>query len=232
MINRLFDDIDSIIFDIDGTLYDIDDVIKDVYNSQVSYYQQKTGLGKEEINKLFLENAILSYRSDKAKSATEFFGNKGFDLVEWGSYKNKHFSVASIEIEKAIKSEDINLIAERHILFAVTSNTLVNAKKVLDKIHIDESLFTEIITGDSIRDLKPFSKKKVFDYLIKKYSLENERVLSVGDRYDTDIKPILEMGGKGLILYKPAGLRMFLNATNIDANGGNNHYRYYEKSEL
>ena len=187
MINRLLNGVDAIIFDIDGTLYDIDDVIKDVYDSQVCYYKEITGLGENEVKRIFLENSILPYKSDKSKSATEFFGKMGLDLDDWSSYKSRHFCATSIDIDKAVKSEEIKQLAEHYIIFAVTSNTLENASKVLSTICIDSTLFREIITVDTIRGHTPFRKKTVFDYLIKKYKLQAECVLSIGDRYDTDI---------------------------------------------
>lgn len=37
-------------------------------------------------------------------------------------------------------------------------------------------------------------------------------MLSIGDRYETDIRPMLELGGNGLLLYSPDGLMDYIKS--------------------
>lgn len=150
----------AIVFDIDGTLYDISDVIKLVYQTQISFVQEKTGMSVEAIEIFFRENSILPYKSENAKSATELFGKMGLDLEEWDEYKSKHFDVCAIDISKAICQETMVSMGQKHKLFAVTSNVIHNVFQVLNRLGISSNVFTEIYTSDNYRFKGPFQKKK------------------------------------------------------------------------
>lgn len=218
-------DIQAVVFDIDGTLYDINDVIKSVYRTQVEFVQKNTGMSAEAVEILFGENFILPYRSEKARSATELFGKLGLDLENWSKYKSSHFDVDAIDASKSISQETMVAIKQKYELFAITSNTKDNAFEVLSRIGIDYKLFTEIYTSDNVMLKGPFQKKRVMELICKKYGLNPRNMLSIGDRYETDIRPMLELGGRGLLLNSPDGLMDYIE--NADGHLKSEKYKLF-----
>lgn len=206
------DVIQAVVFDIDGTLYDINDVIQSVYQTQLSFVKKKTGMSAEAIEIIFREKSILPYKSENAKSATELFGKMGLDLDEWSKYKSANFDVQAIDISKAICQETMVAMGQKHMLFAVTSNVVHNTFQVLNRLGISSNVFTEIYTSDNYRLEETFQKKSVFEFICKKYKLVPQKMLSIGDRYETDIRPMLELGGSGLLLYSPDGLMDYIKS--------------------
>ena len=53
----------------------------------------------------------------------------------------------------------------------------------------------------------PFSKTSAFEGIITKTGTAPEKVLSIGDRYSTDIEPLLNLGGHGVLVSGPEDLQ-------------------------
>lgn len=206
MNNFTLEAIDTLFFDIDGTLYDICDVIKSIYELQVAYVHQMIGMKREDIVELFNKNSIFPYKSEKSKSATELFGRLGFNLQDWSKFKNAKFDLECIDLSKSINPIVISELSGKYRLFAITSNTEFNSRRILSKLGMNTEWFTVLLTSESFFPNKTFQKKRAMSWLIKKYGLNSHRILSIGDRYDTDIRPMLELGGNGILLYEPHGL--------------------------
>lgn len=226
MYNRNFE---VLTIDIDGTLYDIQDVIQTVYQAQVDFVHEKTGMAIKDIKNIFWKNCIFSYKSEKARSATELFGRIGLNLEEWSKYKSRHFNVSCINLSKAVKPDTIKELSLNYKLFALTSNTEYNAIKIFERIGIERRYFSRIITSDNYLQDGPFDKKKIMKSISEELAVCPKNMLSIGDRYDTDIRPMLEIGGNGLLLYEPRGLENFVQG--VFADEKKDTYKYYESQE-
>lgn len=195
-----------LIFDMDGTLYDINDVVSSNYEMQVDFLQQKTGKQRKDIV-LFLEkNNIYPIIKTDSKSATELFSREGFDIQEWIYYREKNFDVSSIDISQSVNTDSMRQLASDFKLVLLSSNSYRNIKRILKHIDCDITLFSSIVCSDNFVNCVGFDKKIAMRDIAKMYSIPFFNILSIGDRYMTDIKPILELGGSGILLSSPRSI--------------------------
>lgn len=195
-----------IIFDVDGTLYDLDDVVLDNYNVQVGFFSKTKKIPVETVKRIFEENQILPYRSEKARSATEFFLRNGIDGDAWAEFRNAHSSAEGIRREKAVDRALLERYAQLAKLVVLSSNTSTNIEKTLDWLDIDRGLFDAVFSSTSQASGQPFSKMAMIGSILDRYGLQPSSVLSIGDRYATDIKPLVDRGGDGVLIHTPLDL--------------------------
>lgn len=206
-----------IVFDMDGTLYDISDVVKMNYMIQCDFIKQEMHLDNKHVTALFEQNHIYPVMKRDSKSCTEFFERIGLSRSKWNKYREEHFSVESISLSGAAPYEIMLKFADKCQLILLTSNSFNNTKNILEHIKIDNSIFSEIICSDHNQLKGSFNKKRVFKYIIDNYSIEFSRILSIGDRIETDIKPCIDLGGHGVQIKTPDSLKRVL------ADLSNNH---------
>lgn len=205
-----------IILDLDGTLYDINDVIQSVYQTQVMFLCSKLHKSENEVVTFLSQQKIYPYVSKDSRSATELFESLGIDKKEWKEYRNEHFEVDFIQKEKAVKKEIINRLTSKRITILLSSNTISTIEKILTRLCISKDLFSEIVCSDRFPVNRPFNKKEAINYLSSKYKIPCSSMLSIGDRYQTDIVPMLELGGKGVLLKSPTFLGKVI--TELESN--------------
>ena len=199
-------DIKLIIFDLDGTFYNLNDVVEMNYIMQVDFYSSYRGINRSETIEVFKQHDIYPNISKKSKSATEFFAKNGIPSEQWNIYRESNFNVRLINREAAISGDLISKFKNICPLILLSSNSFNNISKILDYINISTNLFEEIICSDSKHGIREFNKKDEMALIAKNRNMNIASILSIGDRYETDIKPILELGGMGIIVEKPKDL--------------------------
>ena len=182
-------DIQLIIFDLDGTLYDLNDVVTMNYRMQVGFYSSYTGMSSVETIKTFEQNDIYPVMGEKSKSATEFFIKSGIPASEWNDYREKHFDVKAICSDSAVNAQVIKEFGLNKTLILLSSNSINNIKKILMHINIPNTLFKEICCSDNCYGLNGFRKIDEIRLISKRYQVRQDKMLSIGDRYKTDVDP-------------------------------------------
>ena len=220
-----------IVFDVDGTLYNLDDVAAENYAMQVAFYAEKTGISKEEAEKIFEKNSILPYKSEAACSATEFFLRTGINADEWRAYRDSHTSPQSIRKETAVSNSLLKEYAALTKIILLSSNTASNIQKTLEWLGIEVNLFDAVFCSSTKLNGQLFSKAAMFSSLLERYHLKPGEVLSIGDRYATDIKPLVDMGGDGVLIHIPANLQAVYNdlLSGKLGTGTDTPYRFFRK---
>ncbi len=216
-----------LIFDMDGTLYDLNDVLSMNYSMQIAFFSRKTKMDAEEAIRLFNKNGIFPYICKESKSATEFFASNGLSKIEWNNFRESHFDIDKINVTKAVDSSCIVNNSQRYKLVLLTSNSYNNVVNILERLSIPLSSFTEIVTSDICYNLPNFNKKDAMRLISSKYGIPFSSILSIGDRYSTDIAPMLELGGYGALLKSPQWMHHLLDDINNDALCSNTYYEYY-----
>ena len=209
-----------IFVDMDGTLYDMEDMVMDGYNSSLDFLVRYQGFPADEAKKLLHENHIYPYISEDACSATAFFMSRGYDVQKWDQDRTENFNYRSIDVNKAMKTENLRRLSKIAPLVLLTNNTLKNVRRVLEHLNIPEDVFVEIFCNE--KDNKTPSKKPLMEQLMKKYNVKPEETLSIGDRYNVDGKPLNELGGDALIIAKPRYIEEYLNDEKTEI-----HYVFY-----
>lgn len=218
-----------IIFDVDGTFYDLEDVIQSNYEIQVDFYAEQKKLPKECVKRLFEQERILPYKSQNARSATEYFLKNGIDADIWKEYRENHTSPQRIRKETAVSNELVKKYAEVASLVLLSSNSLRNIQNTLQWLEIDQTLFKDIFCSTANVGCMPFSKMKIVPQILSKYKLAPASVLCIGDRYESDILPLISLGGKGVLVEKPADLEEILQdiSNGMLGSGVTRNYRYF-----
>ena len=215
---------DLIIFDLDGTLYDLKDLVEFGFELSIGYLLDIQKYKKEDAIKLLYDNNIYPFISEKAKSTTQLFASLGFDINKWNEYRSSRFAYQLIKKENATNNEVLTKLKSHSKIVLLTNNTKENVDNILRQIDINPNIFDSIhLNNKNVVDL---SKQKLMEDIIKEYSVSKNKVLSIGDRYNVDALPLLNIGGESLIISNPHALELILkdypNFKNCD------EYKYYK----
>ena len=200
-----------IIFDLDGTLYDLKDVHEANYVLQVQFLQHQLGMSDSEAVSMLEKNGVYLVINDHSKSATELFARLGLDMNVWIHYREANFDVTKIDKSKAVPNSTIKEFAELCPLVLLSSNSYENILKILDYIEIDSKLFKAIYCSDNTLLNEPFNKKRAIQIISHDFKVDYCNMLSIGDRYQTDVAPIEELGGNGIVINHPTLLPLVLD---------------------
>lgn len=189
-----------IIFDMDGTLYDLKDVLSATFQMQVKFLSLKLQISERKAISLLEENNVYPEVKKESKSATELFIRMGLDIDEWSQYRDAYFPVESIDVSKSVDNSLLVEFAKMSPLILLSSNSYSCIQRVFSHIDISFDNFTEVICSDHFSERKQFTKKGAMLMIKEKYTIGSDDMLSIGDRYKTDIQPMLEIGGSGVLL--------------------------------
>lgn len=216
-----------IIFDIDGTLYDLKDVHSVNYVLQVEFLQRNLGISHDEAIHQLEQNGVYPIITNKSKSATEYFARLGLDMIQWKQFRESHYDASKIDKSKAVSGEVIGRFAEICPLVLLSSNSQGNILKTLEYLKIDSRFFKTIYCSDNTPVNEPFNKKRAMRVIAQQYGVEYSEMLSIGDRYQTDVVPMLELGGHGVIVSAPQALNEVMRDLSDDVLSSNESYQVY-----
>ena len=217
-----------IIFDMDGTLYDLNDVVQMSYDMQVEFLSMKRSISKAEAIDFLSQHHVYPVMKEDSRSATELFLQMGFDKKEWSEYRDARFDIEMINKDKAIDENTIRSFSDLGIVVLLSSNALSVIEKVLSHINIKSSVFDRIICSDRFPYQEPFSKKRAMEFLSDKYCVKFNEMISFGDRFETDIKPMIQLGGLGALIQSPSALIDVFNDLSLNTLGNSSSYSFYK----
>lgn len=216
-----------IIFDLDGTLYDLKDVHSVNYVLQVEFLQRNLGISHDEAIHQLEQNGVYPIITNKSKSATEYFARLGLDMIQWKQFRESHYDASKIDKSKAVSGEVIGRFAEICPLVLLSSNSQGNILKTLEYLKIDSRFFKTIYCSDNTPVNEPFNKKRAMQVIAQQYGVEYSEMLSIGDRYQTDVVPMLELGGHGVIVSAPQALNEVMRDLSDDFLSSSESYQVY-----
>lgn len=196
----------------DGTLYDLKDLVEHGFNVTIEYLTTYKGMSKEQATKFLNDNSIYPYIIKDAKSTTHLFMSLGYDIKHWDEYRSNLQDTSLIKKENAIQKETLEELKKLAPCVLLTNNTPQNVHATLNRIGLKEEDFSSIYTND--QDHKNLSKTNAMAKIIKTYNAKAEDTLSIGDRYLVDVKPILELKGKGIVIPRPSSFKKVIEDFN------------------
>ena len=215
-------EIKLIIFDSDGTLYSLNDVVSMNFQMQIDFYSAYTGKDRNQAMKDFEANNIYPIMTDKSRSATEFFVRLGIPSAIWNAYREEHFDVSLIKRENSVKQGIMEKFAEICPLILLSSNSKNNIHRILNHIKISPELFIKIIGNDNKCSITPFTKSQEMRNIALLYKIPFRNMISIGDRYRTDVETMVSLGGMGIVVKGPNDLSAIYNALNTGIFDGIN----------
>ena len=72
-----------------------------------------------------------------------------------------------------------------------------------------------------------FNKKDAMEDLLRHFSAIPSNLISIGDRFNTDIKPALELGGSGYLLHTPKAFTSVVAEIGGCHSEGHADFTYY-----
>lgn len=188
-----------IFFDFDGTLYDISSVREMMFRIESDFLCEYARMSRNEAKNFMLSEKIITANPSEASSATECFIRMGISPEIWKVYRTKRFDFSCINPEKSVRQEIIEGFKIFGDVILLSSNTLSTIHEIMRRININPSIFSSITCSDTVTG--KFSKREIFAGFI-----HDRDVLSIGDRYNTDILPLLQFGGRGVLVDGPQSL--------------------------
>lgn len=196
-----------IILDVDGTFYPLGDITKRNFENGAKFLAKKLSISVNEVKQRMQNYGIQPYTCEDNKSITSYVLAQGVNVEEWNIYRNKNFDISKIDPDTCVSPEIILKLCERFILVALSSNSLINVEKVMKFIKVDCKLFKEIICVDTnTGEHQQFSKENEIIKLSNKYKINFSEMISIGDRFATDIQPMVNLGGRGVLIHEPRAL--------------------------
>lgn len=193
-----------IIFDLDGTFYDIKDLIAYNFAQESSFLQTELQLDKAEADELLIGHHIYPEVKADARSCSEFFISLGLDTEKWNRIRSQDFPITLINRQTALSQNDL---PKDKIIAIITNNTAENVHKILHHLNIDAGSFAAIITKENaVKD-----KQEAYAKLLKDLALSANEAVVIGDRYHTDILPMLKLQGTGVLIKNPKAVIAYLN---------------------
>lgn len=218
-----------IVLDVDGTLYDLNDVVAANYEMQVEFLAEQTGKPRQEIVEYLEANCVFPVMCEKSRSATELFARDGFSAKDWNAFREGRFPVDEIDISKAATSSDVAAFREFGWVVLLSSNSYVTISHILERLAIPVDVFDAVVCSDRYSRPTPFVKIDAMADQLARFGVSGESLLSIGDRFNTDIGPALELGGSGVLVRGALSLSAVVRDLAHGALSTGNEYEFFER---
>ena len=189
----------AIIFDIDSTLYTNAEYAFEQVDCQVRRFASLRGITNDQARKM-----VADYRKKYAKenggkkvSLSNTLLSFGVSIEQSVQWRRELIEPADFLGADKRLQEALAALGRRYKLLCVTNNPVLPAQKTLDALGVADLI--EVLVGlDTCNLSKP--AKEPFVLAAKKAGTDPASVVSVGDRYDLDLAPALELGMGGILV--------------------------------
>lgn len=198
-IYKIPEKLKTIIFDIDSTLYTNEEYAVEQVDIQLRHFAKLRNTTPENIRQMIKDFRDEYSRTHDGKKISlgntlTHFGVSIEDSINWREtlLEPKLFLPRD---EKLI--EVLTKLKSKYNLICVTNNPVLPAFKTLEAIGI-EKIIPDIIGLDTCHKSKP--DPEILLLAAEKTNASPEECLSVGDRYDIDLRLAMELGMGGILV--------------------------------
>ena len=192
-------DIKAIIFDIDSTLYTNAAYAFEQVDCQVRRFASLRGITNEEARKMVADyrKKYAAENGGKKVSLSNTLRSFGVSIEQSVQWRRELIEPADFLGPDKKLQEALAALGRRYKLLCVTNNPLLPAQKTLDALGVSDLM--EVLVGlDTCNLSKP--AKEPFERAAKEAGVPFDKIISVGDRYDLDLAPALELGMGGVLV--------------------------------
>lgn len=192
-------DIKAIIFDIDSTLYTNAAYAFEQVDCQVRRFASIRGITNEEARKMVADyrKKYAAENGGKKVSLSNTLRSFGVSIEQSVQWRRELIEPADFLGPDKKLQEALAALGRRYKLLCVTNNPILPAQKTLDALGVADLI--EVLVGlDTCNLSKP--AKEPFERAAKEAGVPFGKIVSVGDRYDLDLAPALELGMGGVLV--------------------------------
>ena len=192
-------DIKAIIFDIDSTLYTNAAYAFEQVDCQVRRFASLRGITNEEARKMVADyrKKYAAENGGKKVSLSNTLRSFGVSIEQSVRWRRELIEPADFLGPDKKLQEALAALGRRYKLLCVTNNPILPAQKTLDALGVADLI--EVLVGlDTCNLSKP--AKEPFERAAKEAGVPFDKIVSVGDRYDLDLAPALELGMGGVLV--------------------------------
>ena len=198
-IYHLPQSIKALAFDMDLTLYTSAEYGQYQVDSLIERLGKIRGLSFDQMNREVEEarKGWIEANGGKKPSLTKVLSLFGISLEESIRWREDTYEPARFLKEDKRLKESLEKLSRFFILGVITNNPVLVARKTLAAMKVGEC-FSVLIGLDTCMVAKP--DKKPFIRFSELSGCSTETCVSVGDRYDIDLAPPLEIGMGGILV--------------------------------
>lgn len=191
-----------VVLDLDGTFYSSQVYQKPYIEFAVNFITKNSEMSPAEIEHLIKNSGTDISVTDKIHSI-------GICKSKWNEARDKGFDITDhLELDEAL-TKSILKVCKHFKTEILTNNTRKSSKRIFKKLGFSFRDFSYVQTSDDSNFTKPSSD--VFRKTAEKLNVNYDEILSIGDRYEIDIAPVLELGGSGVLVDGPGELIKYIN---------------------
>ncbi len=192
-------DIKAIIFDIDSTLYTNAAYAFEQVDCQVRRFASIRGITNDEARKMVADyrKKYAAENGGKKVSLSNALRSFGVSIEQSVQWRRELIEPADFLGPDKKLQEALSALGRRYKLLCVTNNPILPAQKTLDALGVSDLM--EVLVGlDTCNLSKP--AKEPFERAANEAGVPFDKIISVGDRYDLDLAPALELGMGGVLV--------------------------------
>ena len=192
-------DIKAIIFDIDSTLYTNAAYAFEQVDCQVRRFASLRGITNDQARKMVADyrKKYAAENGGKKVSLSNTLRSFGVSIEQSVQWRRELIEPADFLGPDKKLQEALAALGSRYKLLCVTNNPILPAQKTLDALGVADLM--EVLVGlDTCNLSKP--AKEPFERAAKEAGVPFDKIISVGDRYDLDLAPALELGMGGVLV--------------------------------
>jgi len=190
----------GLIFDIDQTLYRHEKYYKEQSDVQLRYLSEKLKRPYEEVSSelnIWRQSFAENNGGRTPSLANTFLHAYNIDIQESSRIRSELINPSEYLERDETLIEVFKILSRKYAIMAVTNNSLKVGQSTLNILGVD-CFFSGIIGLDTVMVSKPHEKP--FTMAARQMSLEADKIISIGDRYEIDLEIPLQMGMAAILV--------------------------------
>ena len=186
----------AVVFDFDETMY-----YSPTQNDAYVRYISNAILNLSNFTENKAKEIIKEFGFDKVGQARVSFGKNcekfGIRQSAWNEYKIDNFFEIDYDNATIVPNNLYFELSQKLPIFIVSNEIKENLLYKASKLKIDLLPFKNIYAPTKANPIM-IEKKDMMLQIINTLNIEKNNLLAIGDRYNVDIKPCVELGGAGI----------------------------------
>jgi FMN phosphatase YigB (HAD superfamily) len=194
------DGIGCVVFDLDGTLYPLEEFAVDYAALLRDAVLELSSCTREDCEEMVCR--LMGGGEGARGSVTAIVESAGVPILAWNNFRDSRLRrPTSIRLNSSITTA-VKTLATRIPVALVTNSTTKLAHGCLSAVGLKDDDFSVLVAADS--GLAPKPSTAPFLEVARLVPCEPAALFGIGDRWNMDVAPLIELGGGGICVSKPS----------------------------